>query len=60
MTLKMASAQVVEKSVANNSSSQDSNYPDYLFQSRHHSIVRHQGGVNAGMNVFMAKIASKA
>ena len=30
-TLKMASAQVVETSVANNSPSQDSNYPDDLF-----------------------------
>ena len=33
-TLKMASAQVVETSVANNSPSQDSNHPDDLFQSR--------------------------
>ena len=30
----MASAQVVETSVANNSPSQDSNHPDDLFQSR--------------------------
>ena len=34
LTLKMASAQVVEMSVANNSPSQDSNHPD-LFQSRY-------------------------
>ena len=34
LTLKMASAQVVKTSVANNSPSQDSNHPDDLFQSR--------------------------
>ena len=33
-TLKMASAQVVETSVANNSPSRDSNQPDDLIQSR--------------------------
>ena len=33
MTRKMASAQVVETSVANNSPSQDSNPPDGFFQS---------------------------
>ena len=33
--LKMASAQVVETSVTNNSPSQDSNHPDDLFQSRY-------------------------
>ena len=31
LTLKMASAQVVETSVTNISASQDSNHPDYLF-----------------------------
>ena len=35
MALKMASAQVVETSVTNNSPSQDSNHPDDLFQSRY-------------------------
>ena len=35
LTLKMASTQVVETSVANSSPSQDSNYPDDLFQSRY-------------------------
>ena len=35
LTLKMASAQVVETSVANNSLSQDSNHADDLFHSRH-------------------------
>ena len=30
----MASARVVETSITNNSPSQDSNYPDDLFQSR--------------------------
>ena len=35
MTLKVAYAQVVETSVANNSPSQDSNHPDDLFQSRY-------------------------
>ena len=35
LTLKMASAQVVETSVTNNSPSQDSNHPDDLFQSRY-------------------------
>ena len=35
LTLKMASAQVVETSVANNSPSQDSNQPYDLFQSRY-------------------------
>ena len=34
-TLKMASAQVVETSVVDNSPSQDSNHPDDLFQSRY-------------------------
>ena len=34
-TLKMASALVVETSVANNSPSQDFNYPDDVFQSRY-------------------------
>ena len=33
--VKMASAQVVETSVTNNSPSQDSNPPDDLFQSRY-------------------------
>ena len=33
----MASAQVVETSVTNNSPSQDSNHPDDLFQSRYES-----------------------
>ena len=37
LTLKKASAQVVETSVTNNSPSQDSNHPDDLFQSRHQS-----------------------
>ena len=35
LTLKMASAQVVETSVTNNSPSQDSYHPDDLFQSRY-------------------------
>ena len=35
LTQKMASAQVVETSVTNNSPSQDSNHPDDLFQSRY-------------------------
>ena len=35
LTLKMASTQVVETSVTNNSPSQDSNHPDDLFQSRY-------------------------
>ena len=35
LTVKMASAQVVESSVTNNSLSQDSNHPDDLFQSRY-------------------------
>ena len=35
LTLKMASAQVVETSVTNNSPSQDSNHPDDCFQSRY-------------------------
>ena len=35
LTLKMASAQVVETSVTNNSPSQDSNHLDDLFQSRY-------------------------
>ena len=35
----MASARVVETSVANNSPSQDSNHPDDLFQSRNIIIV---------------------
>ena len=35
----MASAQVVETSVTNNSPSQDSNHPDDLFQSRNNNIL---------------------
>ena len=35
LTLKMASAQVVETLVTNNSPSQDSYHPDDLFQSRY-------------------------
>ena len=35
LTLKMASAPVVETSVANDSPSQDSSHPDDHFQSRH-------------------------
>ena len=35
LTLKMASAQVVETSVTNNSPSLDSYHPDDLFQSRY-------------------------
>ena len=35
LTLKMASAQVVETSVTNNSPSQGSDHPDDLFQSRY-------------------------
>ena len=35
LTLKMASAQVVETSVTHNSPSQDSNHPDEHFQSRY-------------------------
>ena len=35
----MASAQVVETSVNNNSPSQDSNHPDDLFQSRYNIVV---------------------
>ena len=35
LTLKVASAQVIETSVANNSPSQDSNHPDDDFQSRY-------------------------
>ena len=37
-SLKMASAQVVETSVTNNSPSQDFNHPDDLFQSRYFCI----------------------
>ena len=35
LTLNVASAQVVETSVANNSPSHDSNHPDDLLQSRY-------------------------
>ena len=35
LTMKMASTQVDETSVAHNSPSQDSNHPDDLFQSRY-------------------------
>ncbi|KAK2560702.1 Nuclear pore complex protein Nup93 [Acropora cervicornis] len=38
LTLKMASAQVVETSVTNNSPSQDSYHPDDLFQSRYRAL----------------------
>ena len=44
MTLKMASAQVVETSVTNNSPSQDSYHPDDLFQSRY---ITYDNFVNA-------------
>jgi len=39
--LKMASAQVVEMSVTNNSPSQDSNHPDDFFQSRYKTFCLH-------------------
>ena len=39
MTLKMASAQVVETSVANNSPSQDYNHPEDLFNQGLYSWV---------------------
>ena len=39
MTLKMASAQVVETSVNNNSPPEDSNHPDDLFQSRYKNFA---------------------
>ena len=39
LTLKMASAQVVETSVTNNNPSQDSNDPDDLFQSRNRMTI---------------------
>ena len=39
VTLKMASAQVVETSVNNNSPSQDSYHPDDLFQSRNNVLI---------------------
>ena len=39
LTLKMASAQVVETSVTNNSPSQDSYHPDDLFQSRYEFVI---------------------
>ena len=39
LTLKMASAQVVETSVANNSPSQDSSHPDHYCQSRYMKTV---------------------
>ena len=42
LTLKMASAQVVETSVTNNSPSQDSNHPDDLFQSRYQTFYQRQ------------------
>ena len=35
----MASAQVIETSVTNNSPSQDSNHPDDLFQSRNITFI---------------------
>ena len=40
LTLKMASAQVVETSVTNNSPFQDSYHPDDLFQSRLFPFIR--------------------
>ena len=40
----MASAQVVETLVANNSPSQDSNHPDDLFQSRPRKIIEEING----------------
>ena len=39
LTLKMASAQVVETSVANNSPSQNSSHPDDHFQSKFIIII---------------------
>ena len=39
LTLKMASAQVVETSVTNNSPSQDSYHPDDLFQSIYEKLL---------------------
>ena len=48
LTLKMASAQVVETSVTNNSPSQDSNHPDDLFQSRQVVVLVSQKFKNPG------------
>ena len=41
LTLKMASAQVVEAFVTNKNPSQDSNHPDDLFQSRNNSKTKY-------------------
>ena len=56
LTLKMASAQVVETSVTNNSPSQDSYHPDDLFQSRYIKImlVLRQQGVSLKFNSLIA------
>ena len=48
LTLKMASAQVVEMSVDNNSPSQDSNHPDDLFQSRYVLLMYYVFNVSRG------------
>ena len=47
---KMASSQVVEMSVANNSPSQDSNHPDDLFQSRNNNNNNNHNNNNDGNN----------
>jgi len=39
LTLKMALAAVLETSVPNNSPSQDSDHPDYIFQSRYDLLL---------------------
>ena len=47
LTLKMASAQVVETSVTNNSLLQDSSHPDDLFQSRSEIILNNINSMSA-------------
>ena len=57
LTLKMASAQVVETSVANNSPSQDSNHPDDLFQSRYVLLMYYVFNVSRG-DILLSSVNS--
>ena len=57
LTLKMASAQVVETSVDNNSPSQDSNHPDDLFQSRYVLLMYYVFNVSRG-DILLSSVNS--
>ena len=54
----MASAQVIETSVAKNSPSQDSNHPDDLSQARYKYVIKNKNS-NLAMNTIMRSLDIK-